>query len=64
MDEVTREIPIGKKLYMGENSNGHVGWDRVRCDMVHGGNSFGERNVEGERIFDFTLDLVLGTYIL
>ena len=61
MDELIQEIPLGEKIYIGGDFNGHVGEDRVGYEIVHGGHGFGDRNDEGESILDFAMayDFVL-----
>jgi hypothetical protein len=61
MDELIQEIPLGEKIYIGGDFNGHVGEDRVGYEIVHGGHGFGDRNDGGESILDFTMayDFVL-----
>jgi len=47
MDGLIQEIPIGEKIYIGGDFNGHVGEDRVGYEIVHRGYGFGDRNDGG-----------------
>ena len=54
-------IPQDEAIILGGDLNGHVGRDPGGFDGVHGGQGYGVRNVEGERILEFgdALELVV-----
>jgi hypothetical protein len=54
-------MPISKKLFIGRDFNGQVGFNRVCFDGVHGGFEYESRNQEGEGILNFALgyDLIV-----
>ncbi|XP_074276968.1 uncharacterized protein LOC141600622 [Silene latifolia] len=60
LEEVVERVPIGEKLIIGGDLNGHVGTSRVGFENIHGGFGFGERNEAGSDIFDFALAYDLG----
>ena len=55
LEEVVEHVPIGEKLVIGGDLNGHVGTSREGFETVLGGFGFGERNEAGSRILDFAL---------
>jgi hypothetical protein len=61
LDILVSSVSISKKLFIGEDLNGHVGSTRVGFDGVHGGFGYGSRNQEGEDILNFVLayDLIV-----
>ena len=61
LDAAIQEIPIGEKLVISGDFNGHVGRDNIGYERIHGGYGFGDRNEIGESILDFALayDLVV-----
>ncbi|ONM31096.1 hypothetical protein ZEAMMB73_Zm00001d040307 [Zea mays] len=48
-------VPVGEKLFIGGDLNGHVGTSSTSFEGVHGGFGFGTRNQEGEEILNFAL---------
>lgn len=44
MDELTQEIPKGKKVYIGGDFNGHVERERRGLELVHGGQGLWMKN--------------------
>jgi hypothetical protein len=60
LDALVSSVPISKKLFIGGDLNGHVGFTRVGFDGVHGGFGYGSRN-QGEGILNFALayDLIV-----
>ena len=46
------ELSECEKLVVCGNFNAHVGEDADGFEMVHGGNGFGERNMEGEMMLE------------
>ena len=55
-------IPHSEVLFCLGDWNGHVGAKASSYENVHGGQGFGSRNAEGERILEFALanDLLVG----
>ncbi|KAL6582639.1 hypothetical protein OROMI_004717 [Orobanche minor] len=60
LEEVVERIPMGEKLIIGGDLNGHVGVSRDGFESVHGGFGFGDRNEAGNGILDFALAYDLG----
>ncbi|KAL6548523.1 hypothetical protein OROGR_008944 [Orobanche gracilis] len=60
LEEVVERIPMGEKLIIGGDLNGHVGVSRDGFESVHGGFGFGDRNEAGNGILDFALGYDLG----
>ena len=54
-------IPQNEAIILGGDLNGHVGRESGGFEGVHGGQGYGTRNAEGERILEFgdALELVL-----
>ena len=48
-----QRVPIGEKLIIGGDLNGHVGSCRDGCESVHGGFGIGNRNEAGSGIMEF-----------
>jgi len=48
-------VPIGEKLLLGGDLNGHVGSSSIGFEGVHGGFGYGSRNHEGEGVLNFAL---------
>ncbi|KAK9666491.1 hypothetical protein RND81_14G188200 [Saponaria officinalis] len=44
LEEVVERVPIGERLLVGGDLNGHAGTSRVGFERIHGGFGFGERN--------------------
>ncbi|KAL6574370.1 hypothetical protein OROHE_001274 [Orobanche hederae] len=57
---VVERIPMGEKLIIGGDLNGHVSVSRDDFESVHGGFGFGDRNEAGNGILDFALAYDLG----
>ncbi|ONM20364.1 hypothetical protein ZEAMMB73_Zm00001d005126 [Zea mays] len=55
LEDMVSSVPVGKKLFIGGDLNGHVGTSSTSFEGVHGGFSFGTRNQEGEEILNFAL---------
>lgn len=53
LDSNTRKIPAEDYLIIAGDLNGHVG-QRAEGNQCHGGNGYGQRNKDGERIVDFS----------
>ena len=47
-------------MWIGADLNGHVGGTRTGFEREHGGNSWGDRNAEGEAILQFAQAYDLG----
>ncbi|KAL6495684.1 hypothetical protein OROGR_030247 [Orobanche gracilis] len=60
LEEVVERIPMGEKLIIGGDLNGHVGVSRDGFESVHGGFGFGDKNEAGNGILDFALAYDLG----
>ncbi|KAL6582640.1 hypothetical protein OROMI_004718 [Orobanche minor] len=60
LEEVVERIPMGEKLIIGGDLNGHVGVSRDGFESVHGGFGFGDWNEAGNGILDFALAYDLG----
>ncbi|KAK9683810.1 hypothetical protein RND81_10G166300 [Saponaria officinalis] len=60
LEEVVERVPIGERLLVGGDLNGHVGTSRVGFENIHGGFGFGEKNEAGSDILDFALAYDLG----
>ena len=61
LDGMVRGVPSSEKLFIGGYFNGHVGTTSGGFERVHGGFGYGDRNQEGEEIFNFAVayDLML-----
>uniref|UniRef100_A0A8I6Y9C3 Craniofacial development protein 2-like n=1 Tax=Hordeum vulgare subsp. vulgare TaxID=112509 RepID=A0A8I6Y9C3_HORVV len=57
MEDMVRSVPIGEKLFIGGDLNGHVGTSNTGFEGVHGGFGYGYgiRNQEGEDVLSFAL---------
>ena len=53
------EISDSEKLVVCGDLNAHVGVNADGFGMVHGGNGFGERNLEGEMMLEFAAAMEL-----
>ena len=53
MESLLRQIPGQEDMWIGADLNGHVGGTRTGFVREHGGNSWGDRNAEGEEILQF-----------
>ncbi|KAJ7959944.1 Retrovirus-related Pol polyprotein LINE-1 [Quillaja saponaria] len=61
LEEIVQGVPLGEKLFIGADLNGHVGSTNEGFERVHGGYGYGVKNEGGESILDFTVayDLIL-----
>ena len=59
--DVTSKLGEKEVVLLGGDLNGHVGEKSDGFEGVHGGNGFGERNREGERILEFccAMDMIV-----
>ena len=66
MDNLVKEIPTSKEIFLGGDLNGHVRKDTTGCERVHGGQGlrerndlggqgFGKRNEYGDNILKFAI---------
>ncbi|KAK1604803.1 hypothetical protein QYE76_028476 [Lolium multiflorum] len=55
LEDLVRRVPIGEKLFIGGDLNGHVGTSNTGFERVHGGFGYGIRNQEGEDVLSFAL---------
>jgi hypothetical protein len=55
LDEVVQSIPYAEKLFIGDDLNGHMGFERTGFENVHGGQGFGDKNEAGTDILNFAL---------
>uniref|UniRef100_A0A8I6XAQ5 Endonuclease/exonuclease/phosphatase domain-containing protein n=1 Tax=Hordeum vulgare subsp. vulgare TaxID=112509 RepID=A0A8I6XAQ5_HORVV len=55
LEDLVRRVPIGEKLFIGGDLNGHVGTYNTGFERVHGGFGYGIRNQEGEEVLSFAL---------
>jgi hypothetical protein len=55
LEDMVSSVPVGEKLFIGGDLNGHVGTSSTSFEGVHGGFDFGTRNQEGEEILNFAL---------
>ncbi|AQK49513.1 Retrovirus-related Pol polyprotein LINE-1 [Zea mays] len=55
LEDMVSSVPVGEKLFIGGDLNGHVGISSTSFEGVHGGFDFGTRNQEGEEILNFAL---------
>ncbi|MCJ8737270.1 hypothetical protein PDJAM_G00021940 [Pangasius djambal] len=65
LDEVIESIPMGERVVIGADFNGHVGKGNTGDDEVMGKFGVKERNLEGHMVVDFTkrMDMaVVNTY--
>lgn len=53
MNDLMAGISEKEMVVVGGDLNGHVGKESTGYEEVHGGNGYGERNKDGERILDF-----------
>ena len=60
LEDLVRRVPIGEKLFIGGDLNGHVGTSNTGFERVHGGFGYGIRNQEGEVLsFALAYDMVV-----
>ncbi|KAJ7979012.1 Retrovirus-related Pol polyprotein LINE-1 [Quillaja saponaria] len=61
LEEIVQGVPLGEKLFIGADLNGHVGSTNEGFERVHGGYGYGVKNEGGESILDFAVayDLIL-----
>ncbi|KAK1696802.1 hypothetical protein QYE76_013499 [Lolium multiflorum] len=55
LEDLVMRVPIGDKLFIGGDLNGHVGTSNTGFERVHGGFGYGIRNQEGEDVMSFAL---------
>ncbi|AQL05931.1 Retrovirus-related Pol polyprotein LINE-1 [Zea mays] len=55
LEDMVSSVPVGEKLFIGGDLNGHVGTSSTSFEGVRGGFGFGTRNQEGEEILNFAL---------
>ncbi|XP_020233683.1 craniofacial development protein 2-like [Cajanus cajan] len=55
LEGVIQGIPMGEKIFLGGDLNGHVGGDSRGYEGFHGGHGLGVANREGKTILDFSL---------
>ncbi|KAK1678564.1 hypothetical protein QYE76_039412 [Lolium multiflorum] len=55
LEDFVRRVPIGEKLFIGGDLNGHVGTSNTGFERVHGGFGYGIKNQEGEDVLSFAL---------
>ena len=60
MESLRRQIPGQEDMWIGTYLNGHVGGTRTGFEREYGGNSWGDRNAEGEEILQFAQAYDLG----
>jgi hypothetical protein len=53
LEDLVRSVPIGERLFIGGDLNGHVGTSNTGFEGVHGGFGYGCRNQEGEDVLSF-----------
>nr|XP_009779804.1 PREDICTED: uncharacterized protein LOC104228946 [Nicotiana sylvestris] len=53
LDEIVRQLSPAEGLFIGGDFNGHIGSTAGGYGEVHGGFSFGERNIGGTSLLDF-----------
>ena len=51
--KLTEGIKETERIMLGGDLNRHVGKESDGCEGVHGGQGYGVRNAEGERILEF-----------
>ncbi len=54
LEGLIQDIPLGEKIFLGGDLNGHVGSTSEGYESVHGGFGIGEVNAEGKSILDFS----------
>ncbi|KAJ7976642.1 Retrovirus-related Pol polyprotein LINE-1 [Quillaja saponaria] len=61
LEEIVQGVPLGEKLFISADLNGHVGSTNESFERVHGGYGYGVKNEGGESILDFAVayDLIL-----
>uniref|UniRef100_A0A8I6YFU2 Reverse transcriptase domain-containing protein n=1 Tax=Hordeum vulgare subsp. vulgare TaxID=112509 RepID=A0A8I6YFU2_HORVV len=60
LEDLVRRVPIGEKLFIGGDLNGHVGTSNTGFERVHGGFGYGIRNQEGDVLsFALAYDMVV-----
>jgi len=55
LEGLIQDIPLGEKIFLGGDLNGHVGRASRGFEGVHGGYGVGEINAEDKSILDFSL---------
>ena len=64
LGKIRSEISKDEKVVICGDFNGHVGKDADGFEGVHGGYSFGVRNVEGEMLLEFAKGCWWLTHVL
>ena len=61
MEEEMEKVEEGERCIVGGDLNGHIGGGNDAISRVHGGNSYGSGNEEGDKIVDFAMsfDMVI-----
>ncbi|KAJ7976905.1 Retrovirus-related Pol polyprotein LINE-1 [Quillaja saponaria] len=59
LEEIVQGVPLGEKLFIGADLNGHVGSTNEGFERVHGGYGYGVKNEGGESILDFTVAVLV-----
>jgi len=54
LEGLIQDIPLGEKIFLGGDLNGHVGRVSRGFEGLHGGYGLGEINAEGKSILDFS----------
>ena len=62
LEGLIQDVPLGEKIFLGGDLNGHVGSVSRGFEGLHGGYGLGEINAEGKSILDFSpaFDLTIG----
>ena len=47
------KIPASEQLFVCGDWNGHIGSQSTGFEEVHGGQTIGKRNTEGEKVLEF-----------
>ncbi|KAJ7942848.1 Retrovirus-related Pol polyprotein LINE-1 [Quillaja saponaria] len=55
LEEIVQGVPLGEKLFIGADLNGHVGSANEGFESVHGGYGYGVKNKGGKSILDFAV---------
>lgn len=67
LEDIVREIPIGKKIFIWEDLNRHISKENKDYNEVRGGFGFGNKNDEGRSFLDFAITydpIVIHTFFL
>ena len=55
LEDMVSSVPIGEKLFIGGDLNGHMGTSNIGFEGMHEGSRYGSRNQEEEEVLHFVI---------